>query len=226
MYYDEDYCDEDFYDRSLEFEEEIHRLKIAMSDAIKKEFLNKMHTLEEENERLQYIEANFNKIKEDFKQKERQLEIERENLRRSIRQERLSELTKDAQVVLYSARSKYVYPPKCNKCDENRQIKYNTPLGNTAYERCNCNKSKVQYSPHENIRVEFSIRHGQPHAFYDFKEDRNGDNEYMSLDSKLMKKENLYEEGMDYEGMNPYNSFFRTKEECQNFCDYLNKHGE
>ena len=214
-YYDE------FYHEPSEFEELIWELKESLKESVKEEFIEELESLKRENKNLQDIKRNFNSIKLDYERKERQLEIEKSNMEREVRNARLSELTKDHKVIMHKVGTKWIDMPKCDKCDENRRIYYETPLGKRTFEKCDCDFRKTEYHPEEHIMVEFNIRNGV-NAWYELKDKSN--REYMSLDRLTTYAKHIYKNEMDYEDIESiYDIFFKTKEECQKYCDWLNE---
>jgi hypothetical protein len=122
---------------------------------------------------------------------------------------------------MYKAYSKTELPPKCDKCDDNRRLHYKTPLGRNEYEKCDCNNGKLVYYPEEYICASFGVNRDKNgiDAWYKLHLDRDGD--YGRLDtSSLFAK--IYHEEMKYEDIKQYDTFFKTKEECQGYCDWLN----
>lgn len=215
------YYDEDFYHEPSEFEVQIEQFKSSLLDSVKDEYKQQMENLQKENAELQEVKKNFESIKRDFANKERQLQIERNDLERKVRNERLSELTKDLQVILYRADTKWLEKPKCDKCDKNRCIHYKTPSGKDAYEKCECSSSESIYEPKEYMRVEFNIRNGA-RAWYQINNFDTRD-EYARFDESSQYAETVYKEGLPYDEITRYSTFFKTKEECQAYCDYLNE---
>jgi hypothetical protein len=217
-----DWYEEDFYNEPSEFEIAIEQFKATLMKSVKDEYVAEMERLRKENEELQDVKRNFEKIKSDYITKERQLEFERNNIKGEVRRERLGQLMKDCEVVMYRANTEYIKPPKCSKCNEKRKIAYKTPLGKDAYEDCECNKSKTVYCPQEYIRTEFKINGNNNGiaAHYKVTSERNYD--WASLDSSTYAK-TFYTNELKYDDIERYSTFFKSKEECQLYCDWLNK---
>ncbi|MEG0381301.1 MAG: hypothetical protein RR603_06340, partial [Kurthia sp.] len=53
-------------------------------------------------------------------------------------------------------------------------------------------------------------------------QDNGSREEYARFDSSTYGR-TVYKEGMDFAEINSYETFFKTKEECQKYCDYLNE---
>lgn len=216
------YYDEDFYQEPSEFEMQIEEFKQSLLNSVREDYKRRMEELVEENNQLQQVKMDFEAIKRDFKNKEMQLENERRTMLQSVRKERLSELTKDMQVILYKATTKGTKKPKCVKCDNHRRIHYLTPSGKAAYEFCECNEMTYRYEVEEFIRVEFNIRNSKMNAWYQVRPSSSGSDEYARLDGSSQYADCIYKEGMDLENTKPYNVFFKNAEDCQKYCDYLN----
>lgn len=216
-----DWNEEDFYDEPSEFEIAIEMFKANLMKSVKDQFLSEMEALRKENESLQDVKRNFESIKNEYKLKERQLEFERNNIKSEVRKERLGQLMKDCEVVMYKADTNYIKPAKCNKCNAQRKIAYKTPSGKDAYEDCECNKSKTVYCPQEYIRTEFKINGNNNGiaAHYKVTSERNYD--WASLDSSTFAR-TFYTSSLKYEDLERYSTFFKSKEECQAYCDWLN----
>jgi hypothetical protein len=217
------YYDEDFYYEPSAFDIQVDEFKKALAESVREEFITEMERLKKENEELQSIKTNFDQIKKQYRDKEQQLEWERQDLIRKVRRERLSDLMKDFEVVMYMPYSKRELPPKCDKCDDNRKINYKTPLGRDSSEACDCSVGKYVYYPEEYICSEFRInRDGNDIiAWYKVKPSSSCDDDYASCDSSTFA-ETIYHDGLKYKDLKQYKTFFKTKEECQGYCDYLN----
>ena len=218
--YDHDYSD--FYETVSPFEEQVSEFKQSLLQSVKQEFLNEMDQLRKENEELQEVKKNFKGVVKQYENKKYELENEYNNLKRKVRSERLYDLLEgEHKMIMYKATSNRVYPDKCNKCDKYRQVTYTTPLGREAKEDCECKNAKLMYIPKEQIRYEFRLngRDGGITAFYRPYTDRSDEGLVYESDSTHADK--VYKEGMDFEKLKSWNTFFKTKEECQKYCDYL-----
>jgi hypothetical protein len=212
--------DEEFYYEPTEFEQKIDELKISLASSIKEDFFAELERLKKENKELQEVKANFDEIKRDYENKKRDLDRERNDLQSRLRRERLVDLLKDHQLILYKAYSKRVLPQKCDKCDNNRRIQYTSPLGRKTYEDCLCKEGKLVYFPYEYVRYEFRLNR-----------DKNGvtawyrqysDNEDGFVSDSSIHADYIYSPNISFEELKQYNTFFKTKEECQEYCDWLN----
>ncbi len=212
--------EEDFYNEPSEFDIAVTEFKQYLMKSVKENFVSEMDRLRKENKELQGIKANLEAVKQDFENKKRQLESEYQTLKSNVRRERLVDLTKDHKVILYRAYSKHILPQKCNKCDTNRRIEYISPLGRKAREDCLCKEGKSVYYPHEFIRYEFKLNRDKNGVTAWYRQYSDDDDGFVS-DSSIHVK-NTYSPDMKFDDLNQYNTFFKTEEECQNYCDWLN----
>ena len=221
MYYEEDY-EPNYYEPSvaddilMEYRE---KMKVALLDSVK----NDIESLKKENEDLKEQYQKLKQKENEVRDREWSLEIDKKNLLRTVRQERLSTLMKDFQIVMYKADRVTVKPPKCDKCDSQRKLKFKTPSGRIMDEYCECNTGKYVYTPKKHICSEFSLDEGDSKISMWFKITQEGkDNEcYSSEISNYMKT--VYKAEMEYKTIDPYNTFFKTKEECQKYCNFENE---
>ncbi|RBP89365.1 hypothetical protein DFO70_11112 [Cytobacillus firmus] len=211
---------EDFYQEPSEFDIQVDQFKESLMKSVKEDFLSEMKRLRDENEKLQGVKLSFDSIVRDYENKKQQLESEYQTLKRNVRRERLVDLMKDHKVILYKAYSKMKRPPKCNKCDEYRRIEYITPLGKKAKEDCLCSEGKRVYYPHEFMLYEFRLnreKNGLTAWYRQYRDDEDG----FTSDSSIFV-DDIYSPKMKFDDLGAYSTFFKTKEECQAYCDYQN----
>lgn len=219
-YYDQ----EDFYNEPSEFDQQIDEFKSNLLKAVKEEYINEMEQLRKENAELQEVKKNFKQIQQDYDNKKRDLEIERNDLNRKVRRERLSDLFKDHQVILYKAYSSRVLPQKCDKCDDYRRVEYTSPLGRKTKEDCLCKEGKVVYNPQEFIRYEFRLNRDKNSIVAWYRTYDDSEDGFVSDSSIHVEK--IYTSDMKFEELSNWSTFFKTEEECQAYCDYLTKKEE
>lgn len=213
------YYDENFYNEPNEFDILMSDFKEALLKSIKDEYVGEMEKLRAENLELQAVKKDFEAIKKEYELKKLALERERNGIERAVRRERLVDLSKDHKVTMY--RDKRELLPKCETCDVHRQVPYVTPLGREAREDCLCRQGKIVYYPKEYVRYEFRInrnRNGLTAWYRQYSDDEDG----LVMDSSIFA-EDIYSPEMKFEDIKQYSTFFKSKEECQLYCDYLNK---
>ncbi len=225
MYYD--YPEEEFYAES-EYQEQIDALKEAVRDSVKSGILEEMNRLRAENEKLQGVKEHFEEIKSDYERKKNECNRIVRNAEQNAKRIRLAELMKDHKVVKWRIDCEYVYGPKCNKCDVNRNIEVKLPSGRTINDSCKCNlESKKYYYPQMHILSKFTdIYKGcDITSYYSERKFRDGEGTHYDLydyeiedrfsaDKKKKAIENLSDEVREI--------LFDDREECQKVCDRLN----
>ena len=214
---------EDYYfDNHSEFDAQVDEFKESLKKAVKQEHIDEMNRIKKENEELQEVKKNFEAIKEDYARKERELEYERRDLLSKVRQDRLTELLKDREVLMYRVTKTLKRAPKCDKCDDKRQIEFQSPSGRIMYENCSCDKGSWLYVPEKLVRTSFSIDRYKMSIFYKpyTWSDIDGmeiDNEYSSVGSQ-----NVYKQGDNFADLKKYDVLFNNEKDCLEYCEYLN----
>jgi hypothetical protein len=174
-----------------------------------------------ENEQLKQDLEKMRKQVQDVKNKERILEREKSDLMNTVRKERLSELLKDFEVERFMVTTARMLAQKCDKCDDDRILHYKTPLGKDQKERCDCYEDSVNINkPKSMLCTEFKV------------DSHNGNKLRMWYKRNIYDKEDYYDSSaylkecyneQPYESLDKYNIFFDTEEECELYCDWLNR---
>ena len=148
----------------------------------------------------------------EYRRKENELE-------RIVRNKRAVEILKDFQIEIYRAKKHLeLRIPKCDLCDENRKIAFKSPSGATLTEACACSKQEIVWKPSVQLLFEFSLKNGNKRLWY--RPSRETE-DYFVADS-TSKCANDWPTPDEYGKYSPYEAFFRTREECQNYCNWLN----
>ena len=153
-----------------------------------------------------------------------ELKKEKSRCESEASQKRLSELFKDVgmSLVLYKPSLERVYLPKCKKCDEHRYIHFKSPSGKDMEEKCECNKYYSKHVPREYVVCEFKRRSncGYKSMYFNVSVDGEYEN-FRSMVTHVYSGEDF---GLLYEkfGGFPEKLYFREKETCQKYCDFLN----
>ena len=192
-----------------------------MKDALLESVKQDIESVKQENAYLKEQNYKLNEKVKEIAERERELENKKSNLERQVRSERLSSLMKDFKVVMYAEERAYVDLPKCGNCNENRKIEFISPLGRKTTEPCTCNVRKTVYAVREYILTEFKISdHKDMMAmWYKIKEDSRHD--YASH-NRTIYAEMIYSEDMKFEDIGSQDVFFKSKDDCQKYCDWLN----
>lgn len=220
-----DICD-NFYEPSA-YDLMVEELKTTLRKSIAKEWVEKMNELRRENNELQEIKENFEKIKRDYENKKQQCEIEKERVIRNAKRMRLKELMQDVQKSYWKISWIYAYTKKCNKCNENRKIIFNSPSGKECSEDCKCSIGKQIYVPMRVDIYEISLRNSYDKTANVFFREQKGCNSnyyYQSAEyygNKIIVEDDANFASLDIEAKNDF--YFVSEEKCQEFCDWYNK---
>lgn len=150
--------------------------------------------------------------------RERELEIKEAELNRIAAQMPIEKFFGQRAVIMYKpSHERLAQAEKCDKCDENRNIRYLTPLGKTAYETCDCNKYNYGWMPEERVLTE--LRKDNRRLLMWFKRYEREEDGYTRND--FVEDEDVYTGGA-FDGLNKYKAYFRDIEDCQRYCDWLN----
>lgn len=223
------YEDECYYEPTIA-DEIFNRAKKELEESLKEDVKNQIKStmdynmrLREENEKLKQQVRNLANRERDLANREAQFE-------RAMLRKKFSELLKplEEQIEVYSVDYEYIMMDKCDKCDTNRRIYYKSPSGKDVYEECSCNKSCVVYSPKPKsitnicLAKDYNKTKFTASVTYDSKD---YDNDYCKFEVRAFV-DNIDELG-DLKELNKYQmeyyTGFKNKEDCQKYCDYLNK---
>lgn len=222
--------EEEFYDEDCDyFESTIVDLKEQLKKEVKQEFKDKMKELEKENKKLQEVKENWEKIKQEYKQKEIKLKYEVEEEKRNARYLPIKKLFENFQIEYYQVYSHYEKNEKCDKCDEDRKLTIIDCYGRKHKVDCPCNDKKhIEYSISTKYVIgisSISNRNGELKVWFylDYRPDRREEDCYYSsgtfINDKIIKKfDEMTQEQKDKEYQDWY---FTTKEEAQKYAEYL-----
>jgi len=219
--------DEPYYYEPSEADEIFLEAKSKLENALKESIKNKMEQILEENTSLKEENQKMREKVREIEWKEKSLESKEKDLERSVLCKKFSEMLKplEEKTPMYNVDYKWVYGDKCNKCNENRQIEYTLPSGKRGYEDCTCKKSYVVYYPVLREVVSLSLYKSKDYPYkisvtpkYD---SPSYDDTYCHFELKTYI-ENL-DETYDLKELYYKSVGFKTEEDCQKLCDYLNK---
>jgi hypothetical protein len=215
---------EDFYQGYGEFDKEIDNFKQSLVKSIRQEFLDEMDSLRKENGELQEIKDNWESLKQSYSIKEHDLMLAKENARSEARSAKLADLLESHKFVMYKVTTEYIKRPKCSHCDDKYQIHFTTPEGRDVSTSCDCAHSDTKYIPGEFVAYEFKLD-GYRHELYVwYKQIIDNQDEYFKFDtsSDYGGLKNVYK-GEEYDTLKYYETFFKDRNDCQKYCDWLNK---
>lgn len=218
-----DFYDDDYYYEPSEFEEKIEELKESLRESVRSEIKEELERLRKENQELKEVRDNWEKLKEEYRNKERELQRKMLTVKQEAKKARLKELFEDngMSVVLYNVGYNFVYKPKCNKCDTDRKIHFKSPSGRDCTEACECAKSYKKYIPISNELIEFRMNNVDDELLMWFEPTKRTDAYYDNY--RRVEIEQIYNnQAFEEITINETCLFFKTKEECQKYCNYLN----
>lgn len=196
--------------------------------------------LKEENMLLKSKNEEYIKRENEIRNKERDLEYKKDNLKREVEREfyksNIENTLEDMldKSVLWFADNRSFKQEKCSLCNDNRELVAEFENGQSAKTLCKCNKYIYKYIP-EICEIQ-SIR------FY--KKDSNYQSERKFYFTSSYSPSTKSDYNYDYDDFNLYNIVdkftestkelhkdkryatvigFKTQEECQKYCDWLNE---
>ena len=219
-------------------------LKDKLINAAKDSLKYDMESLKSRNEYLEKRNRDLEKKISEVEQKERNLNYKAENLEREVKEEFYNKHIKEVleewletSEVWYAENIPYD-KPKCNLCDENREWSYTFPDGYVAKRMCTCNYKNYVYEPRlsESTSVQFhktyvkESRFGSELRAYlrkSYQPNRNFADAYDCYAEFYIDKvfNKFDDDTKEYHKTKRYGErlAFKTKEECQKYCDWLNE---
>jgi uncharacterized protein YdcH (DUF465 family) len=217
------YDDEDgFYDNYNEFDAQIKEFQQGLIKGVKQQFLDKLNQLTEENAHLQSIADRMQEIEKEHQAKLRELDKEKQSLVYKVRQERISQLFADRKTTMYHVTYKYIDKPKCDECNDKREIVFLSPQGKSVKTKCKCADTDKIFVPELNEAYEISIHNidnNIPRVWFRARNEGKKD-EYFSNESTDYCDATY--SGQEYSSLDKYGTFFAEQTDCQKYCDYLN----
>ena len=217
---------EDFYNEGpSDFDIAVEEFKEGLRKTVKKEILDEMTRLRKENEELQEVKKNWAQIQMEYRFKEEKFNREKSEIEREVARKKFNELTTIADFGehIYVIDYKEGHVPKCDKCDDNRQIHFKSPSGRDCKEDCPvCGKRYYIYypKPADAIKIRFSndpiIKSEKWAVKYD-----------SYCDSITYTAQDVWkgsaEEFNISDSYNIRHTVFDSKELAQQICDRINK---
>lgn len=219
--------DAEFYNEPSEYEQMVDEFRRSLMQSVKKEFLDKMQRLEKENAELREVKQNWERLKTEYEEKQRELRYKFEQERRNVRRERLSELFKQCGMnsLLFKPKGSLFRLDKCKKCDDDRMVHFKSPSGKDCKEQCECAKGYYPVSPvlYQMVKFNRYIKNQDCNVYAFFKDESDDYYDYYREDPIACT--NLYH-GQDFSELYAElkeNVFFEDEEQCRLYCDYINE---
>lgn len=132
---------DDYYEPS-EYDEQVEEFKNTLRESVKAETRDELTKLRSENSEMRATLKNLDKLTLEAEIAKHRYESEVESAKRSalvdVRRESAAELLKVLSEPSWRVNVTWEYGPKCEKCDEDRYLRYQTPRGKAESERCEC----------------------------------------------------------------------------------------
>lgn len=224
-----------------EADELFDELKSKLVDAAKTSLKNDMESLKRRNEYLEKRNKELEDKAQEVLSKESDLEYKSRNLRREVEKEfyktAIDDLFKDAieQSQLWFADNKPHEKPKCDKCDEDRNLVLTWPDGTTTSKRCTCSQPDYWYEPEETWidTLKYTVKDSNYQSERYYRLDKSyqytGDSRWSDYSYSDFRIQFVYDKFCDdviekHEQLGYGKKIgFKSKEECQRYCDWLNE---
>jgi hypothetical protein len=236
----EDYDESSYYEPTIADEiliEYQEKMKEVLLESIKLE----IEQIKNENIKLKKENQEYKQRENSISSKERDLKYKEENLKREVTNEfyksnigdTLKQYIEDCEV--WFADVEYYQKEKCNLCNEKRELVAKFPNGKTTKTECTCAKTLSKYVPTLSTItiIQFgkrNSRYSSDRKFYlgrTYSPPSNrSDYDYEYQDFKIYHVVDEFNESIIALHENKkYGERlgFRDKEECQKYCDWLNK---
>ena len=224
-----------------EADELFDEIKSKLIEAAKSSLKNDMESLKRRNEYLEKRNKELEEKAQEVSRKESDLKYKEQNLRREVEKEfyktAIDDLFKDAieQSQLWFADNKPHEKPKCDKCDENRNWVLTWPDGTTTSKRCTCSQPDYWYEPEETWidTLKYKIKDSDYQSERYYRLDKSyqctGNSRWDHYSEQAFGIQFVYDKFCDdviekKKQLN-YGQYigFKSKEECQKYCDWLNR---
>lgn len=227
-YFEDCFCEDGEYYEPSEAEAKMQEITDMLKGAVKQEIKDELERLRKENAELRQYKDKFQENNEKVGQELRNLRFEKEKLERTVKQARIRELLGEYIVAGWVVQRVYSEKPKCDKCNEKRELVYYSPRGKEMRESCECSESTLSYRVQttELIRVEIrkewdSIKWCRtyftaPTIWKDGKE----------VEDSIERTSHVYNDEAFEKIAESYLAtryVFLDEEKCKEFCEYLNK---
>lgn len=221
-----------------EADELFDEIKQKLVDAAKDSLKNELKSLKSQNEYLKERNKELEDKAHLVDQKERDLEYKSRDLRRVVEKEfyatAIEDIFKDMldKSRLWFAEHKPHEKPKCDRCDANRNWVLTWPNGETTTKKCDCASLDYWYEPEETyidtLRYKIKDSRYPSERYYRLKETYSHSkyDDYSFVDFKIQFVfDSFCDDTIKAHQQLGYGEKigFKSKEECQKYCDWLNK---
>lgn len=209
-------------------DEFIDKMREALTDAAKDE----IERLRRENEELKKYNYTLLKREVDIGAKSRQLDEKEKDLERSFYRKKFNEFLQPFldNIEVYFASHEPHEQPKCEFCNDERKLIFTASNGDVKMEWCKCAHKKYWREPKKATlqAIEFYKRDWNGKEFIATAQFEptfpHDDDKYLSVNVRMIV-EQLSDETLQMIESLEYrrNVVFTSQEECQKYCELLNK---
>lgn len=227
-----------------EADELFDEIKTKLINSAKDSLRHDMESLKEHNEYLSKRVAELEKKEYEVMQKEIDLKYKAENLRSEVEREfyktAIDNILKDAieKSQLWFADNKPHTKSKCDKCNADRKWVLVWPNGETISKPCDCASPDYWYEPQETwidvltYKVKDSNYRSERYYALEITYQNTQESSWDDYSYSKFHIRFIYDTFCD-DTIEKYKEYgwrerigFKTKEECQKFCDWLNNEKE
>lgn len=232
---------DDYYDPS-EGELFFDEMKEKFKEILREDVNSELSRLTKENAELRKIVKEYNDKKMELTRRERDIQYKEDNLKRDVEREFYNRtmdevfehLLEDSEV-WYAERVPHE-KPKCDLCNEEREMIATYPNGEVVKKQCDCAKPTYVYEPVISVNKQIKFHKAYKPKYSDhkkcyFTKNHKPNKDYAEAYDYYseFRIENIYDEFNDdvkeYHEAKRYGEkvAFRNREACQKYCDWLNE---
>ena len=229
---------DDYYDPS-EGELFFDEMKEKFREILREDVNSELSRLTKENEELRKTVKEYNDKKMELTRRERDVQYKEDNLKRDVEREFYSKtmdevfehLLEDSEV-WYAERVPHE-KPKCDLCNEDREMIATYPNGEVIKKQCDCAKPTYVYEPvisvNKQIKFHKSYKYSDKKCYFtkNYKPNKDYAEAYDYYCEFRIEKiyDEFNDEVKEYHKAKRYGEkiAFRNKEACQKYCDWLNE---
>ena len=215
-------------------------IRNVLLGCVRQEILDELEKLRKEN-------AELRPLKEDHTRMEREIERVRADCTKKVNEARTEAENSVFETLLgehiinaWKVGREYTRPPKCDKCDKDRKLHFQSPRGKDMTEPCECDQSIVTFKPVPALLARFRVK---PAAYIKNQTSRDTfydkplyywyTTEYSTLDDAEFVISSCSEHGTSYaddnkpfDKLSEHHSVFTSEQKCKEFCEYLREQRE
>lgn len=232
---------DDYYEPS-EGEMFFDEMKEKFREILREDVNTELNRLIKENAELRKAVQEYNHEKMDLTRRERDIQYKEDNYKRDVEREFYSktieevfeQLLEDSEV--WYAEHVPHEKPKCDLCDEDRQMIATYPNGEVVKKQCDCARPTYIYEPVISVNKQIKFHKAWKPRYSDHKKcyftrNHKPNKDYAEAYDYYseFRIENIYDEFNEdvkvYHEAKRYGEkvAFRNKEACQKYCDWLNE---